>query len=301
MVVSQDMSDFPPHSQRPVPLTCERTIAGLRTRLAEVRSQGRIVGLVPTMGSLHPGHLSLIDRASADGCFVVVSVFVNPLQFGPSEDFDDYPRDLDRDLQVCADAGTDLVFAPAQSEMYPEPPCTTVSVGRLAGILCGSSRPGHFDGVATVVAKLFSVVGECSAYFGRKDFQQLSVVKRMVADLSLPVRVVGCPTVRESDGLAMSSRNVYLSEAERAQAPVLRSALDAGIAYVESGERDPAKIQAVMEDVLASAPLADIDYAVAVPASCLISSRPLEGEVRLLVAARFGRTRLIDNAGCAVP
>ena len=278
---------------------CVRTIAGLRSRLAAARASGQRIGLVPTMGFLHAGHGSLIEAARARDDAVVVSIFVNPLQFGPDEDLDDYPRDLDRDLQVCAAAGADVVFVPDDGELYPAPPEVTVSAGRLGRVLCGASRPGHFDGVATVVAKLFGVVGECSAYFGEKDYQQLSVVRRLAADLCMPVRVVGCPTVREPDGLALSSRNSYLSPAERAQAPVLRRALDAGAARVAAGETDPGAVRAAMEAVIALAPLAEIDYAAAVSASDLAGEGPLRGAARLLVAARFGRARLIDNEGCA--
>ena len=250
------------------------------------------------MGFLHAGHCSLIERARAENDVVVVSIFVNPLQFNPGEDFDDYPRDLDRDLEMCADAGAGIVFVPDGQEMYPEPVATTVRLGTLADVLCGASRAGHFDGVATVVAKLFSIVGECSAYFGEKDFQQLTIVRRMAADLSLPVRVVGCPTMREPDGLALSSRNAYLREAERSQAPVLRRALVAGATLVQAGETSPAVVETEMAAVIATAPRAQIDYTAAVQASTLIADGPLRGEVRLLVAVRFGKARLIDNIGC---
>ena len=277
----------------------EATIRGLRSGLDEARAGGRRVGLVPTMGFLHDGHRSLIERARSENDLVVVSIFVNPLQFNPGEDFDDYPRDLRRDLAVCAEAGADIVFVPDQQEMYPEPVATTVHLGTLADVLCGACRPGHFDGVATVVAKLFAIVGECSAYFGEKDFQQLTIVKRMAKDLSLPVRVVGCPTVRDPDGLALSSRNAYLSPDERAQAPVLRRALEAGAAMVESGETDGAVVEAEMAAVIGGASLARIDYAAAVcPATLTRGQQPLRGDVRLLVAVRFGKARLIDNLGC---
>ncbi|MCY3642095.1 MAG: pantoate--beta-alanine ligase [Acidimicrobiaceae bacterium] len=283
-------------ANRPV---TEETIGGLRARLDEARSGGHRVGLVPTMGFLHAGHRSLIEHARSENDLVVVSIFVNPLQFNPGEDFDDYPRDLDHDLAVCARAGADIVFTPGQDEMYPEPVATTVRLGALADVLCGASRPGHFDGVATVVAKLFAIVGECSAYFGEKDFQQLTIVSRMAKDLSLPVSVVGCPTVREPDGLALSSRNAYLSEAERAQAPVLRRALEAGEALVEAGETDRAVVEARMTSVISDAPLATLDYAAAVsPTTLTRSQQPLQGDVRLLVAVRFGKARLIDNLGC---
>ena len=280
---------------------CESTVDGLRERLFDARAAGRSVGFVPTMGFLHAGHRSLIERARADNDVVVVSIFVNPLQFNPGEDLDAYPRDFERDLAMCAEAGVDIVFAPTAGEMYPEPVTTTVDPGPVARVLCGASRGDHFAGVATVVAKLFSIVGRCSAYFGEKDFQQLVIVKRMVADLSLPVRVVGCPTVREPDGLALSSRNVYLSEAERSQAPVLRRALETGAALVHAGETRPAVVEAEMAAVIATASEAQIDYAAAVLAPTLIAQGPLHGEVRLLVAVRFGKARLIDNFACRAP
>ena len=276
----------------------ESTIRGLRSRLAEARAAGQRIGFVPTMGFLHAGHRSLITRAVAENDLVVVSIFVNPLQFNPGEDFGDYPRDLGHDLQVCEGGGASLVFAPAQHEMYPLPMLANISLDALASVLCGAARPGHFDGVATVVAKLFSIVGECAAYFGEKDFQQLTIVGRMAADLSMPVRVVGCPTVREPDGLALSSRNAYLSDEQRRQAPVLKQALDAGAALVESGETAPEAVAAAMESVIATAPAAVIHYAAAVSADTLRPEAPLSGDVRLLVAARFGKARLIDNLGC---
>ena len=284
----------------PQGLLVESTIPGLRSRLAEARAAGQRIGFVPTMGFLHAGHRSLIARAAAENDLVVVSIFVNPLQFNPDEDFDDYPRDLGHDLLVCENGGASLVFAPAQHEMYPLPMLTNIGLDALASVLCGAARPGHFDGVATVVAKLFSIVGECAAYFGEKDFQQLAIIGRMAADLSMPVRVVGCPTVREPDGLAMSSRNAYLSDDQRGQAPVLKQALDAGAALVESGETAPDAVAAAMESVIATALAAVIDYAAAVSADTLRPEDPLSGDVRLLVAARFGRARLIDNLGCRV-
>ena len=259
------------------------------------------MGLVPTMGALHAGHLSLIERARRDDDVVVVSVFVNPLQFGPGEDFEEYPRSLDRDVEACAAAGADVVFAPSADEMFPAPAATAVSVAGLCEVLEGAARPGHMDGVATVVAKLFGIVGECSAYFGEKDFQQLAVIRRMVADLSIDARVVGCPTVRTPDGLALSSRNAYLSPAERAQAPALRRALEAGAALVAAGETDPAAVEAAMASVIAACPLAEIDYAAAVDPNTLAADGPLSGEVRLVAAVRFGRARLIDNIGCRAP
>ena len=276
-------------------------IGELRDRLRRDRAGGARVGLVPTMGALHAGHRSLIERARQNDDVVVVSVFVNPLQFGPGEDFERYPRTLDRDVEACAAAGADVVFAPSAAEMFPAPAATAVSVAGLCEPLEGAARPGHMEGVATVVAKLFGIVGECSAYFGEKDFQQLAVIRRMVADLSIDVRVVGCPTVRDPDGLALSSRNAYLSPAERAQAPALHRALEAGAALVAAGETDPAAVEAAMASVIAACPLAEIDYAAAVDPNTLAADGPLSGEVRLVLAARFGRARLIDNIGCRVP
>lgn len=283
-------------------VTVHETIAGFRAALAPA---GGRVGFVPTMGYLHDGHRSLLDVARGDARneLVAASIFVNPLQFAPTEDLAAYPRDLDRDLAMCDAAGVDLVLHPDVDEMYPfgTPTLTTVSVAEISAPMEGASRPGHFAGVATVVAKLFAIVGPCRAYFGEKDWQQLAVVRRMVADLSLPVEVLGCPTVREVDGLALSSRNAYLSAAERAAAPALHQALQAGIAAVDAGERDPAAVRAAMHAVLDGVPEAEIDYLEVVEAGTLRSLDRLEGELRLLGAVRFGRARLIDNEGATIP
>jgi pantoate--beta-alanine ligase len=279
----------------------ETTIAATRAVLDDARAAGRTVGFVPTMGYLHEGHASLA-RAAAEACdLVVMSIFVNPLQFGAGEDLAAYPRDLDRDLAIARSAGVGLVFAPTVEEMYPTPIRTSVSVGGVSAPLEGASRPGHFDGMATVVAKLFSIAGPCRAYFGEKDFQQLAVVRRMTADLSIPVEVVGCPTVREPDGLAMSSRNVYLSPEERAQAPTVHRALQAGVAAIAAGERDVLRVQEVMGTVMAEAPLGRVDYLAVVDAATFEVPDPLAGELRLLAAVRFGRARLIDNVGAVAP
>lgn len=276
------------------------TVAALRSRVEKARRTGASVGFVPTMGFLHEGHVSLMEAARADCDLVVVSIFVNPLQFGAGEDLDAYPRDLDRDLDLCRAAGVDVVLAPDVAEMYPEPVLTTVTVASITERFEGASRPTHFAGVATVVTKLFGIVGTCRAYFGEKDWQQVCVVRRLVADLSLPVEVVACPTHREDDGLARSSRNVYLSPEERAAAPVLRRALDAGAALIARGERDPTAVEAEMVRVIGTEPLVDLDYAAAVEAATLASLEVLGGEVRLLVAARVGRPRLLDNIGVTV-
>ena len=278
------------------------TRAACRTRLEKDRAAGRTVGLVPTMGALHEGHLSLMARARAECDVVVVSIFVNPLQFGDPDDIANYPRTLERDLNLMAGAGTgvDLVFVPSVREMYPswpQPPATTVSVSGVSDAWEGGSRPGHFDGVATVVATLFAIAGPCRAYFGLKDFQQLAVVRRMALDLSLPVEVVGCPVVREAGGLALSSRNARLAPAERAAATVLSRALTAGRAAVEGGQRSTAALRAVMAAVVGTEPLVELDYAAVVDAVSLVEQDTLAdpARTRLLVAARVGPVRLIDN------
>lgn len=287
------------------------TVAELRSVLDAERAAGRSVGFVPTMGYLHEGHVSLMRAARRETDVVVTSIFVNPLQFAANEDLEDYPRDLERDCTLAAGAGVDLVFVPSVDEMYPDPVpggllATTVSVAGVSEGLEGASRPTHFAGVATVVAKLFSIVGPSRAYFGEKDFQQLAVVRRMVADLSMPVDVVGCETVREDDGLAMSSRNAYLSPEERAVAPVVHRALRAGAAVILAGERDPAAVRAAMAAVVAGEPLGELDYAEVVQAADLsvpptLDPAEVSGDLRLLAAVRFRSTRLIDNLGVTAP
>jgi pantoate--beta-alanine ligase len=274
----------------------------LRAHLDAARAAGGQVGLVPTMGALHRGHAALVSQAAADCDLTVVSVFVNPLQFGAGEDFEAYPRDLVADTRLAATAGADLIFAPALAEMYPRPVQTTVRVDDITTVLEGAFRPGHFDGVSTVVAKLFSLVGPCRAYFGEKDWQQLTVVIRMASDLSMPVEVVGCPTVREADGLALSSRNVYLTPDERAVAPLLYRALRAGAHAAGDGETDPIAISRVMVSLLASELAFELHYAVAVDPRSLLGPLALQpgDELRLLVAARLGRARLIDNIGAVI-
>jgi pantoate--beta-alanine ligase len=277
------------------------TIGEARHELDAARAHGLVVGFVPTMGYLHDGHASLMRAARAECGFVVATIFVNPLQFGPGEDLASYPRDLERDRSLAEDAGVDLLVVPSVEEMYPRPILTTVAVSRISATLEGTARPGHFDGVATVVAKLFGIVGPCRAYFGEKDFQQLAVVRRMAADLSMPVEVVGCPTVREHDGLAMSSRNVYLTPDERRAAPVVHRGLQAGRATIEAGERDPVAVRRTMRDVIEAEPLASLDYVEVVEAGSFAVPDPLAGELRLLAAVRFGKARLIDNVGVTAP
>ncbi|MEI7622368.1 MAG: pantoate--beta-alanine ligase [Actinomycetes bacterium] len=271
--------------------------------LEAVRALGRSVGLVPTMGALHEGHLSLL-RAAGDDCDVVaLTIFVNPLQFGAGEDLSKYPRPLERDLELAEAAGADVVFTPTTEEMYPEPTITTVHVAQLTAGMEGASRPTHFDGVTTVVTKLFNISGPCRAYFGEKDFQQLAVVRRMAADLDQPVTVIGCPIVREVDGLAMSSRNSYLSPSEREAATVINRALRAGAAMIAAGESDPSLIEAHMGSIIDAEPLAELDYAVVVDPDSLVTPSQLKSgtSVRLLLVAKIGSPRLLDNLGVDIP
>jgi pantoate--beta-alanine ligase len=247
------------------------------------------------MGAFHEGHRSLMRAARANHDTVVVSLFVNPLQFGPAEDLDRYPKDLPGDLAAAAAEGVDIVFAPPVEEMYPAPPLTCVSVAGLTDGLCGSARPGHFDGVATVVAKLFGIVGPSTAYFGKKDAQQLALVRRLASDLCLPVEIVGCPLVREPDGLAMSSRNRNLSSAERSAATVIHRGLRTGAEVVMAGGRDAGTLRRVVANVLTTEPLVRLEYAEVVAAGTLAPLEVLEGDVLVAVAARVGDVRLIDN------
>jgi pantoate--beta-alanine ligase len=279
------------------------TKVALRAVLDDARADGRRVGLVPTMGALHDGHLSLISAARADCDTVALTIFVNPLQFAAGEDIDAYPRPLERDLELAAGAGVTVAFTPSTHEMYPRPTATTVHVDGLTAVLEGASRPTHFDGVTTVVTKLFNVAGPCRAYFGEKDFQQLAVVRRMVTDLDQPVTVVGCPIVRERDGLARSSRNVYLTPAEREVAPTLHRALSAGAATIAGAERDASVVARRMKQVIEAAGAFELDYAEVVDPATLEPLTRLEPghEVRLLVAARLGTPRLLDNLGVLVP
>lgn len=275
--------------------TVHETIAGFGRVLDEARAEGQRVGFVPTMGYLHDGHASLMRASSATAGLSVASIFVNPLQFAATEDLGSYPRDLDRDLTVAAEAGVTDVLVPSVEEMYPRPVLTTVTVADITRRFEGAERPEHFAGVATVVAKLFSITGACAAYFGEKDYQQLAVVRRMVADLSMPVEVVGCPTSREADGLAMSSRNVYLSDAQRGAAPVLRRSLLTAQAKVADGEDDLGAVTATVTGPIEAEPEAVLDYAALVDADSLEPATAVGGAQRFLVAARFGATRLLDN------
>ena len=275
--------------------------AELRASCDEVRRACRTVGFVPTMGFFHDGHLSLMHSAREERDHVAVSIFVNPLQFGPADDFASYPRDLDRDLQLAKAQGVDVAFAPAVEEMYPEgPPETTVDPGPLASMLEGAARPGHFRGVCTVLARLFHLVGASHAYFGQKDAQQVAVVRRMVRDLAFPVEIVACPILREPDGLAMSSRNVYLDPKERQAALCLSQALRAAVSAVEDGERSVDRILQAMRERIAREPLATLDYVAVVDDDTFREIDELTGSARALVAARVGRARLIDNTALPV-
>ena len=286
-----------------MPLDTVTTIAELRERLGQARRAGQSVGLVPTMGYLHRGHATLVDKARAENDLVVTSVFVNPLQFGPKEDFARYPRDLDADRKLLAAHGADLVFAPSVEEMYPRPIVTHIEVEGLSARLEGERRPGHFRGVATVVGKLFNIVQPDRAYFGEKDYQQLQLIRRMVEDLSFPLEIVGVPTVRDIDGLALSSRNVYLSPEERAAAPVLSRSLAAAAELVGTGIVDPRKIEAAIRNVLAGEPLAEPDLVAVAEADTLDAVEPSAPPhaIAMMIAVRVGPTRLIDQRVVAVP
>jgi pantoate--beta-alanine ligase len=273
-------------------LSIVRTRAELRDALAHAP---RPIGLVPTMGWLHAGHRELIARARAENATTVVSIFVNPRQFGDPADLERYPRNEARDVAISGEEGADLVFAPSGDEVYPPGNDTTVHVGAVAQPLEGAARPGHFDGVATVVAILFNLVGADRAYFGQKDAQQLLVIRRMAADLAIPIEVIAHPTVREPDGLAMSSRNVHLSPAERAAAPVLRRALLAAREAWQNGERSADVLRARMHAELREEPLAEPDYVSVADASTLRELQLVNGPALLSMAVRFGSTRLIDN------
>jgi len=290
-VVTRDIPATAPPLTKPQ-IQVVRTRAALREALA---AAPRPVGLVPTMGWLHAGHRALIQRARAENATTVVSIFVNPKQFGDPADLEKYPRNEARDVEICAEEGADLVWAPPVEEVYPPGFDTSVRVGAIAEPLEGAARPGHFDGVATVVSILFNVVGAERAYFGQKDAQQLLVIRQMARDLAIPIEVIAHPTVREPDGLALSSRNVHLSEAERAAAPVLRRALLAARERWEGGERSGDALRQAMRDVLAAERLADPDYVSVGDMTSLHELERIEGPALLSMAVRFGSTRLIDN------
>ncbi|HHW09447.1 MAG TPA: pantoate--beta-alanine ligase [Firmicutes bacterium] len=271
------------------------SIAEVRRKVAMARIKGLTIGLVPTMGALHQGHAALIDAARARCGYVVVSIFVNPLQFGPQEDLKRYPRRPAEDEALCREHGVDLIFAPSDEEMYPDRQLTIVEVLELTRGLCGASRPGHFRGVTTVVSKLFNIVQPDVAFFGQKDAQQAAVIRRMVADLNFPLEIAVVPTVREADGLALSSRNVYLSPEERKAAVVLYRALTKAKEMVEKGERSAAAVRRRLLETIAAEPLAELDYAEVVDYDTLEPVDFIDGKILLALAVKIGRTRLIDN------
>ncbi len=272
-----------------------------RAAVRQLHQRGRSVGLVPTMGALHEGHFSLIRAARARCQAVAVTIFVNPLQFGPQEDLDAYPRPLAEDLAACAREGVDLVFAPDNETMFPSDVLTTVHVSGLTDALCGPCRPGHFDGVATVVAKLFSILPADVAFFGEKDFQQLAVIRRMVLDLSMAIEIVGCPTVREADGLARSSRNAYLSADQREQARSLSEALFNARERVTNGARDVAELKEEIRSTIQQAGPAKIEYVDVVDVTSLELLSVVDRPARICLAVRIGTCRLIDNIGVDPP
>ena len=270
------------------------TIEKTRELVNNWKKEGKTIGLVPTMGYLHEGHASLIRRCREENDIVVVSDFVNPTQFGPNEDLEAYPRDFDRDSALCESIGADLIFCPSPAEMYHDPHAF-VSIDTLSDTLCGKTRPIHFKGVCTVVSKLFNIVKPNRAYFGQKDAQQLAVIKHMVDDLNMNVEVIGCPIIREDDGLAKSSRNTYLNAEERQAALVLNRSLKAGKALVDAGETRACVIKSAITAEIEKEPLAKIDYVDVVDFDTITPVEKLEGSILVAIAVYIGKTRLIDN------
>ena len=267
----------------------------LQNRLDDLRNSQMSIGLVPTMGYLHDGHLSLIRKARSENDAVVTTIFVNPLQFAETEDLDTYPTDIEKDTFLASEAGTDLLFTPTNEEMFCDDVLTTVSVQEISTVLEGASRPTHFSGVATIVAKLFNIVGVCSAYFGEKDWQQIQVIKRMAQDLSYRVEIKGCPIIREKDGLAMSSRNVYLTKEQRKQASYIPESLLKAHEKIKDGERQSSVIKGIISEWLDRSYAIDIDYVELVNGENLEITDQIDEETRVLVAVRIGAARLIDN------
>lgn len=273
----------------------ESNIHAVRQQVSEWKKAGLSIGLVPTMGYLHEGHKSLIDAARRENDRVAVSIFVNPMQFGPNEDLESYPRDLEKDAALCEEAGVDLIFHPQPEEMYAPGFCTYVDMDGLTTQLCGKSRPTHFRGVQTVVLKLFHIVMPDRAYFGQKDAQQLAVIRRMVRDLDVGVTIIGCPIIREADGLAKSSRNTYLNEKERQAALVLSRSLQAGKALMEAGETNAQAVRQAITDEINKEPMARIDYVDVVDFDTITPVETIQGTVLTAIAVYIGKTRLIDN------
>lgn len=272
----------------------------LRKELKNHKMNEKSIGFVPTMGYLHEGHLSLIKNAKEDNDIVVVSIFVNPTQFGPGEDFETYPRDLNRDMELAQGAGADIIFHPNVEEIYPENYQTYVEVEKVTKTLCGASRPSHFKGVTTVVNKLFNIVLPNRAYFGQKDAQQTVVIKRMVKDLNMDIEIVVCPIIREKDGLAKSSRNVYLNNDERNQAVILYQSLRKAKELIDNGERNAEEIKKIIEKMIKGKPFAMIDYVSIVSLETLEDISLLQGKILIALAVKFGKTRLIDNINMEV-
>ena len=275
-----------------------KQIEQLKQVVRDAKRQGKTVGLVPTMGYLHEGHLTLMRRARQEQGLVIATLFVNPLQFGPQEDYADYPRDLARDCELAESTGIDVLFAPAVDEMYPAgngKTLTFVDVEKITASLCGASRPGHFRGVATVVTKLFNIAEADVAYFGQKDAQQVVVIRRMAEDLNMNVKIIAVPIVRESDGLAMSSRNKYLDSKQRQAALVLSRSLERAAALLATGERDSSQIVSTVRDLISQEPLAEIDYVSLVDPLTMEALDRVESRALLALAVKFGKTRLIDN------
>ena len=271
------------------------SISEMKQHMTEIKRNGKTVGFIPTMGFLHEGHISLANRAVSENDFTVLSIFVNPTQFGLGEDLDRYPRDFAHDCSLSETAGVDVLFAPTVSDMYPNEYSTFVEVEKISSVLCGASRAGHFKGVATVVNKLFHICLPDRAYFGQKDYQQVQVIRRMVSDLNMDITIVSCPIVREQDGLAMSSRNTYLSAEERKQALILHQSLAFAQELVGTGERNAVKLIGEITTLIQTSPLADIEYVAVADVNTLKAVESIQGKVLLALAVRFGKTRLIDN------
>lgn len=272
-----------------------KKISDVREAIKAQKAQGKTIGLVPTMGYLHEGHLSLVKKARENSDFVCASVFVNPIQFGPNEDYNKYPRDIERDIKLLEENGCDLVFIPSVEEMYPNERLTTVSVIKITNKLCGAYRPGHFDGVCTVVTKLFNIFTPDIAVFGQKDAQQVAVIKKMVEDLNIPVKIIASPIVRDKDGLALSSRNVYLSDDERHAALILNKSLKEAEKILKSGERNAENVISRVKNILESEPLCKIQYVSCVHPDTLEDLTAINDKALIAIACYIGNTRLIDN------
>ena len=267
----------------------------LQSYLDQLRVEGKTIGLVPTMGFLHQGHISLIERAVTENDVIITTIFVNPLQFSANEDLSTYPRNIEKDTELCLKAGTNALFTPAVEEMFCDTVLTSISVNNLSSVLEGVSRPTHFSGVATVVSKLFNIVGPCRAYFGEKDWQQLQIIRKMVIDLSYPVEVIGCPIIRDDDGLALSSRNVYLSSEEREIASIIPQALQNAHERIRAGEKNTQPIKEIISKHILSSSQISVDYIEVVNGESLEPVIQVDEETRVLIAVRIGTTRLIDN------